>query len=45
VLAPDGRERIEGSAEGDIQAPETLGMGLGRELLERGASRLIENVP
>ncbi|MFQ5699170.1 MAG: hydroxymethylbilane synthase [Myxococcota bacterium] len=42
VLTPDGSDRIEGSAEGDLQTPETLGMSLGRELLERGARRLIE---
>lgn len=42
VLTPDGRDRIEGTAEGDVQTPETLGMSLGRELLERGARRLIE---
>jgi hydroxymethylbilane synthase len=42
VLAPDGSDRIEGSAEGDLQAPDTLGMSLGRELLERGAGRLLE---
>ncbi len=42
VLSPDGRERIEGSAEGDREAPETLGVSLGRELLQRGAGRLIE---
>jgi hydroxymethylbilane synthase len=42
VLSVDGRERIEGSAEGDTNAPETLGVSLGRELLQRGADRLIE---
>jgi hydroxymethylbilane synthase len=42
VLSADGRERIEGSAEGDTKAPDTLGVSLGRELLERGAGRLIE---
>lgn len=41
VLAPDGRERVEGSAEGEIGAPEMLGMTLGRELLQRGAKRLL----
>jgi hydroxymethylbilane synthase len=45
VLSPDGNDRIEGSAEGDTQAPETLGMSLGRELLERGAARLLEQAP
>jgi hydroxymethylbilane synthase len=42
VISPDGRERVEGSAEGEIGAPEMLGATLGRELLGRGARRLIE---
>jgi hydroxymethylbilane synthase len=42
VLAPDGQERVEGSAEGSLEAPETLGVTLGRELLQRGAGRLLE---
>lgn len=42
VLSPNGQDRIEGSAEGDLDAPETLGVTLGRELLQRGAGRLIE---
>ena len=42
VLRPDGSERVEGSADGDTIAPETLGMSLGRELLEHGARRLLE---
>jgi len=42
VISPDGRERVEGSAEGEIGAPEMLGATLGRELLARGARRLIE---
>ena len=42
VLTPDGQERLEGSAEGALDAPETLGVTLGRELLQRGASRLLE---
>jgi len=42
VLSRSGTERIEGSAEGDTDAPETLGVTLGRELLQRGAGRLIE---
>lgn len=44
VLSPDGQERIEGSAEGGLDAPETLGLTLGRELLQRGAGRLLEGV-
>jgi hydroxymethylbilane synthase len=42
VMSPDGRERVEGTAEGDLSAPEMLGATLGRELLARGARRLIE---
>ena len=41
VLSTDGQRRIEGSAEGDVGTPETLGISLGRELLERGAASLI----
>jgi len=42
VLSPNGQERIEGSAEGELAAPETLGVSLGRELLQRGARRILE---
>ncbi|MFQ5513814.1 MAG: hydroxymethylbilane synthase [Myxococcota bacterium] len=42
VLSCDGQERIEGSAEGEITAPDTLGVSLGRELLQRGARRILE---
>ena len=42
VLSVDGQERVEGSAEGALDAPETLGVTLGRELLQRGAGRLLE---
>jgi hydroxymethylbilane synthase len=42
VLSPDGSERLEGSAEGGTEAPETLGVSLARELLQRGAGRLVE---
>ncbi len=42
VLSPDGRQRVEGSAEGEVSAPETLGVTLGRELLARGARRILE---
>jgi len=44
VMSPDGRERVEGTAEGEIAAPEMLGATLGRELLARGARRLIEGL-
>ena len=42
VLSPDGQEQVEGLAEGAIDAPDTLGVTLGRELLQRGAGRLLE---
>jgi len=42
VLSIDGQQRIEGSAEGELRAPETLGVALGRELLQRGARRILE---
>ncbi len=42
VLSCDGEQRIEGSAEGELRAPETLGVALGRELLQRGARRILE---
>ncbi|MCP4003551.1 MAG: hydroxymethylbilane synthase [bacterium] len=42
VMSPDGRERVEGSAEAELGGPEMLGVTLGRELLQRGAGRLIE---
>ncbi|MBW2280694.1 MAG: hydroxymethylbilane synthase [Deltaproteobacteria bacterium] len=42
VLSTTGSERIEGSAEGALESPETLGVTLGSELLQRGAERLLE---
>jgi hydroxymethylbilane synthase len=42
VLSPEGHERLEGSAEGSLDTPEMLGITLGRELLARGAGRLLE---
>lgn len=42
VLSVNGSERIEGSAEGALESPETLGVTLGSELLQRGAGRLLE---
>lgn len=44
VLSPNGQDRVEGSAEGAIEAPETLGVTLGRELIQRGAVRLLEEI-
>jgi hydroxymethylbilane synthase len=42
VLSPDGSERVEGSAEGSLATPDMLGVTLGRELLQRGARRLLQ---
>lgn len=42
VLSPDGQQRVEGTGEGEAVTPETLGVTLGRELLQRGAGRLLE---
>ena len=42
VLSREGEDRIEGSAEGEIGVPETLGITLGRELLQHGARRILE---
>lgn len=42
VLSLDGQRRLEGSAEGDLRTPDTLGISLGRELLQRGAASLLE---
>ncbi|MCE2391522.1 MAG: hydroxymethylbilane synthase [Proteobacteria bacterium] len=41
IFSPDGSERVEGSAEGELGSPEKLGVSLGLELLERGARRLL----
>jgi hydroxymethylbilane synthase len=43
VFAPDGSERVEGSAEGALTSPDMLGVTLGRELLQRGARRLLQS--
>ena len=42
VFSTDGGERLEGSAESGLGSPEGLGAGLGRELLGRGARRLLD---
>jgi hydroxymethylbilane synthase len=42
VFSPDGAERVEGSAEGSLATPDMLGVTLGRELLQRGARRLLQ---
>lgn len=42
VLSPDGREMIESSGSGPGIEAERIGADLARELLDRGAARLIE---
>ena len=42
ILSRDGQERVEGSGEGELGSPEMLGVSLARELLGRGARRLLE---
>jgi len=42
VFASEGTERVEGSAEGSLVTPDMLGVTLGRELLQRGARRLLQ---
>lgn len=42
VFAAEGTERVEGSAEGSLGTPDMLGVTLGRELLQRGARRLLQ---
>ncbi len=42
VFSTTSSDRIEGSAEGALESPETLGVTLGSELLQRGAGRLLE---
>jgi hydroxymethylbilane synthase len=41
VLDPDGRERIEASAEGPIEDPDELGRRVAEILRSRGAERLL----
>lgn len=41
VLDPDGRERLEGSAEGALESPEALGREVAEGLRSRGAERLL----
>jgi len=42
VLSVDGREFMERSLRGPAAEPEVLGQALARELLDRGAGRLVE---
>ncbi|MDE3166093.1 MAG: hydroxymethylbilane synthase [Acidobacteriota bacterium] len=44
VASPDGSEMIRGVAEGAIAEAEATGRGLGAELLDRGARRILDQV-
>ncbi len=44
VASPDGSELIRGVAEGAIAEAEATGRGLGAELLDRGARRILDQV-
>ncbi len=44
VAAPDGKELVRGQAEGAQQEAEEIGRGLGAELLDRGASKILEGI-
>lgn len=42
ILTPDGRKRLRGRRSGPSSHPEAVGDRLGRELLDRGASELLD---
>jgi hydroxymethylbilane synthase len=44
VAAPDGSEIIRAEAEGSVAEAAAMGPAMGRELLERGAQRILEAV-
>lgn len=44
VAAPDGAELIRAESQGDVADARPLGVAMGRELLERGARRILEAV-
>jgi hydroxymethylbilane synthase len=44
VASPDGLEIVRAEAEGPVAQAETIGRTLGAELLEHGASRILEAV-
>jgi hydroxymethylbilane synthase len=44
VASPDGAEMVWAEAEGAAEAAEEIGRGVGAELLERGARRILEAV-
>ena len=44
VASPDGSEVVDGEVEGAAEEAESLGRGLGADLLARGARRILESV-
>jgi len=44
VASPDGAEVVRADAAGPVHEAESIGRGLGAELLERGARRILEAV-
>jgi hydroxymethylbilane synthase len=44
VVSPDGSELVRAQAEGAVEEAEAIGRGLGAELLEQGARRILEAV-
>jgi hydroxymethylbilane synthase len=44
VAAPDGSEVVRAEAEGPVSESEAIGRGLGAELLDRGARKILDGV-
>jgi hydroxymethylbilane synthase len=44
VISPDGSELVRAKTEGAAEAAEAIGRGLGAQLLEQGARRILEAV-
>jgi hydroxymethylbilane synthase len=44
VASPDGKEVVRGESQGPASEAESLGVALGRELLERGARSILDAV-
>jgi len=44
VASPDGAEMVRAEGEGAVEAAEEIGCGVGAELLERGARRILDAV-
>ncbi len=41
VIAPDGKDRVDASQKGEVEEPERLGVEVAKQLMKRGASRLL----